>query len=111
MPLQKKRDLRAACPSALEHLPYEFQADFFGARKKAAWVWAPPDFFVVFVPRFFGNDMREANPTMVLTALQSESQAQRAAFWGEVPNANVLDLPWTHPKEEYEAFLGSGILT
>lgn len=52
------------------------------------------DFLSFFGPRFFGPvDMREANPTMVLTALQSESQA-KGQQKGEVPNANVLlDLP------------------
>lgn len=34
-----------------------------------------------FCPTVNGWHRCEANPTMVLTALQSESQAQRAAFW------------------------------
>ena len=74
------------------------------------------DFLSFFQPRFFGNDMREANPTMVLTALQSESQAQRAAFWVKFQMpcvGSTLNPPSIQdarsPNEEYEAFLGSGI--
>ena len=54
--------LRAACPAALEHLPYQFQATsdrMSGLAENS-------------------SRHRQANPTMVLTALQSESQADVA---------------------------------
>ena len=63
-----KRDLRAACPSALEHLPYEFQAGKTGWSIRGAARQFQPTADVHFP---------EANPTMVLTALQSESQANK----------------------------------
>lgn len=59
-----------------------FRQVFVGARKKIQTVWASPDFFSRFLDHGMVRWHRcEANPTMVLTALQSESQAQRAAFW------------------------------
>ena len=57
------------------------------------------DFLSFFPTVFWSVDMREANPTMVLTALQSESQAQRAAFWVkfQMPMCWIYPEPSIHP--------------